>query len=76
VSAHLAPIALRGRYMGTWTLVQMGGYALGPLFGGLAIDRLGERGAALVILGCGAAGAVLYAALARRFRGSPAAAAG
>jgi len=76
VSAKLAPIALRGRYMGTWTLVQMAGYALGPLFGGLAMDRLGERGAALVILACGAAGAVLYAALARRFRASPAVAAG
>lgn len=73
VSAELAPIALRGRYMGTWTLVQMAGYALGPLFGGLAMDRLGERGAALVILACGATGAVLYVALARRFRGSPAA---
>jgi MFS family permease len=73
VSAELAPIALRGRYMGTWTLVQMAGYALGPLFGGIAMDRLGERGAALVILACGVAGAVLYVALARRFRGSPAA---
>jgi MFS family permease len=68
VSAELAPIALRGRYMGTWTLVQMAGYALGPTFGGLAMDRLGERGAALVVIACGALGAVLYAALARRFR--------
>jgi MFS family permease len=65
VSAELAPIALRGRYMGTWTLVQMAGYALGPTFGGLAMDRLGERGAALVIVACGLTGAALYWALAR-----------
>ncbi len=68
VSAEMAPAALRGRYMGTWTLVQEAGYALGPTFGGMAMDGLGERGAALVITACGAAGAALYAALARRFR--------
>ncbi len=68
VSAELAPVALRGRYMGAWTLVQMAGYAMGPTFGGLAMDELGERRAALVILACGAAGAILYAALSRRLR--------
>lgn len=72
VSAELAPVALRGRYMGAWTLVQMAGYALGPLFGGWAMDALGEPGAAVVILGCGTTGAALYAALSRRFRaGAP-----
>ena len=30
VVSELAPAALRGRYMGAWTLVFMGGYALGP----------------------------------------------
>lgn len=75
VSAELAPVALRGRYMGTWTLVQMAGYALGPTFGGMAVDRLGERDAALVIVACGVTGAALYAALARRFRVADAAAA-
>ncbi len=70
VSAELAPVALRGRYMGTWTLVQMAGYAMGPTFGGLAMDGLGERSAALVILACGAAGATLYVALSRRLRAS------
>jgi MFS family permease len=75
VSAEMAPVALRGRYMGTWTLVQEAGYALGPTFGGLAMDRLGERGAALVIVGCGLTGAALYAALARRFRAADATAA-
>ena len=68
VSAELAPVALRGRYMGAWTLVQMAGYALGPIFGGLAIDRLGEAGAALVIVACGLTGAALYWGLARRLQ--------
>lgn len=75
VAAEMAPVALRGRYMGTWTLVQEFGYALGPTFGGMAMDGLGERGAALVVIACGATGAVLYAALARRFRIADAAAA-
>lgn len=68
VSAEMAPVALRGRYMGTWTLVQEAGYALGPTFGGMAMDGLGEHGAALVAMACGVAGMVLYMALARRFR--------
>jgi MFS family permease len=73
VSAELAPVALRGRYMGTWTLVQMAGYALGPTFGGMAMDRLGERGAALVIVAFGITGAALYWGLARRFQAADAA---
>jgi MFS family permease len=68
VSAEMAPVSLRGRYMGTWTLVQEAGYALGPTFGGMAMDGLGERGAALVAIACGTTGAALYVALARRFR--------
>ena len=74
ISAELAPVALRGRYMGTWTLVQMAGYALGPTFGGTAVDRLGESGAALVIVACGLTGAVLYWGLARRLQAVDAAA--
>jgi MFS family permease len=74
VSAEMAPVALRGRYMGTWTLVQQAGYALGPTFGGMAMDGLGEQGAALVIVACGLTGATLYVALARRFRLADAAA--
>lgn len=67
VSAELAPVALRGRYMGAWTLVQMAGYALGPTFGGSAMDALGERGAAVVIVAFGLAGAALYWLMAQRF---------
>ena len=39
--SEMAPTALRGRYMGAWTLVWLGGTALGPTFGGLAMDSLG-----------------------------------
>ncbi len=37
--SHLAPLRLRGRYMGAWTLVWTSGVALGPIFGGVAMDR-------------------------------------
>ncbi|HMK92735.1 MAG TPA: MFS transporter, partial [Thermoleophilia bacterium] len=67
VAAELAPVALRGRYMGAWTLVQMGGYGLGPTFGGLALGRLGPSKAAVVTACAGLAGGVLFAATARRF---------
>lgn len=69
IAAAMAPIELRGRYMGAWVLAQEAGYALGPTFGGMAMDGLGERGAALLAMGCGLTGAALYAALARRLRG-------
>jgi len=66
IVSHLAPAALRGRYMGVWTLVYMGGYAIGPLFGGWALDALGGRGAFLVIAGAGVLGAALFALLLAR----------
>ncbi len=75
VSAEMAPLALRGRYMGTWTLVQQAGYALGTTLGGIAMDGFGERGAALVVIACGVTGAALYTALSRRFRVADSAAA-
>ena len=43
VVSRLAPVELRGRYMGMWTIVYMGGYAIGPLIGGWALDALGGR---------------------------------
>ena len=73
--SHLAPAALRGRYMGSWTLVYMGGYALGPLLGGWALDALGGRGAFAVVAAAGLLGALLFpllrtrAGAARRGRG-------
>ena len=60
--SQMAPLELRGRYMGTWTLVWMTGTALAPIFGGLALDRLG-RGAYLVILAVCLLGALLFALL-------------
>ncbi len=41
--ADLAPEAVRGRYMGVWTVVWNGGAALGPAFGGWAMDTFGGR---------------------------------
>ncbi len=65
VVSEMAPPALRGRYMGAWTLVYMGGYALGPLFGGWALDRMGGRGAFLVNGVVGLVGAGLFLLLRR-----------
>ena len=62
--SQMAPAALRGRYMGVWTLVWMAGTALAPIFGGLALDRLG-RGAYLVVLAVCLLGALFFALLRR-----------
>jgi MFS family permease len=62
--ADLAPEAVRGRYMGVWTVVWNGGAALGPAFGGWAMDNLGGREAFVVLLVVGLAGAVWFLALA------------
>ena len=64
VVSRLAPVELRGRYMGVWTLVYMAGYAIGPLLGGWALDALGGR----------VAFAVTAVACLRRSRPVPAAA--
>jgi MFS family permease len=63
VVSNLAPMELRGRYMGVWTLVYMGGYAMGPLVGGWALDVLGGRGAFVVIAVLALAGAALFVVL-------------
>jgi MFS family permease len=68
VVSQLAPTALRGRYMGFWTMVYIGGYALGPLLGGWAVDGLGGRGAFAVVTAAGVLGALLFPLL--RTRGS------
>ena len=60
--SQMAPLELRGRYMGTWTLVWMTGTALAPIFGGLALEHLG-RDAYLVILAVCLLGALLFALL-------------
>ena len=63
VVAAFAPVELRGRYMGAWTITFLGGYALGPLCGGIALDAMGARDAFLVVGGAGLAGAASYLAL-------------
>ena len=70
--SQMAPLELRGRYMGVWTLVWMTGTALAPIFGGLALSDLG-RAASLVILAVCLVGAVLFAVLrsAPRAAGTP-----
>jgi MFS family permease len=74
--ADLAPEAVRGRYMGVWTIVWNGGAALGPAFGGWAMDTVGGREAFVALLVVGLAGAVWFLALApgwsRRRRASAA----
>ena len=65
VVSNLSPADLRGRYMGMWTLVYMGGYALGPLLGGWALARLGGRSAFAVIAAAGLLGAALFPLLRR-----------
>jgi MFS family permease len=65
VVSNLAPAELRGRYMGMWTLVYMGGYALGPLLGGWALARLGGQGASAVTAAVAFLGAALFPLLRR-----------
>jgi MFS family permease len=66
--SDLAPEAIRGRYMGVWTVVWNGGMALGPAFGGWAMDAFGGREAFAVLLVVGLVGACLFLALAPGWR--------
>ncbi len=66
--SDLAPEAVRGRYMGVWTVVWNGGAALGPAFGGWAMDTFGGREAFVALLVVGLAGAVGFVALAPGWR--------
>ena len=69
VVSRLAPVELRGRYMGVWTLVYMAGYAIGPLLGGWALDALGGRVAFAVIAVACVLGAALFPLLRTSVRG-------
>jgi MFS family permease len=66
--SDMAPEAIRGRYMGVWTIVWNGGAALGPAFGGWAMDAFGGREAFAILLGIGMTGAALFLVLARGWR--------
>jgi MFS family permease len=66
--SDLAPEAVRGRYMGVWTVVWNGGAALGPAFGGWAMDAFGGRQAFTVLLVVGLVGAGGFLLLAPSWR--------
>ena len=66
--SDLAPEAVRGRYMGVWTIVWNGGAALGPAFGGWAMDTFGGRQAFVILLVEGLVGAGLFLVLAPGWR--------
>ncbi len=65
VVSEMAPVSLRGRYMGAWTLAWTAGTALGPTVGGPVMDLLGVRGAYLLVLACGLVGSGLFLARGR-----------
>jgi MFS family permease len=42
-AADIAPQEMRGRYMGVFGLAYTAGFGLGPMLGGLVMDRLGGQ---------------------------------
>lgn len=61
IVADMAAVDLRGRYMGAWTLVWIGGQgSLGPILGGVLLDGLGPHASYGLIIALGLAGACLY----------------
>jgi MFS family permease len=68
--ANLAPVALRGRYQGAFSMVWGLSMGLSPILGGQVIDRLGAKVLWALCLGLGVAAAAghLVAAPARRRR--------
>jgi MFS family permease len=63
VVSQLAPVELRGRYMGVWTLIYMGGYAIGPLLGGWMLDALGGQASFAITAAVCLGGVVLFPTL-------------
>lgn len=70
IVSGLAPLRIRGRYLGVWTFVFLSGYSMGPLLGGIVVSGLGPRVAYVIVTATGAAAAslllVLRPALRRR----------
>jgi MFS family permease len=60
IVSDMAPEAIRGRYMGAWTVMWNGGASAGPLLGGILIGSIGGRGAFGVVLVVGLIGALLF----------------
>ena len=63
IVSEMAPEAIRGRYMGAWTVMWNGGISVGPLLGGILIGAIGGRGAFGTVLVLGLLGAVLFLTL-------------
>lgn len=66
VVSDAAPEAIRGRYMGVWTVVWNGGACMGPFVMGFVIDWAGGRAAFAGVLAVGVAGAALFPLLRER----------
>lgn len=60
VVADMAPEAIRGRYMGAWTVAWNGGASFGVIVGGLALEAFSPRVAWGLVLVLAFAGAVLF----------------
>lgn len=69
--SEMAPVALRGTFMGAWTLVDCLGRGIGPLAGGWALDAIGGRQNFALVLVVGLAGAGLFPLLRRREQPRP-----
>ena len=66
IVSEMAPEAIRGRYMGAWTVMWNGGISVGPLLGGILIGSIGGRGAFGTVLVLGLLGAVLFMLMSTR----------
>jgi MFS family permease len=60
VVADMAPEAIRGRYMGAWTVAWNGGASFGVVVGGIALQTLSGRAAWGLLLVFGLVGALLF----------------
>jgi MFS family permease len=60
IVSDMAPEAIRGRYMGTWSVMWNGGASAGPLVGGMLIGSIGGRLAFGTVLVLGLVGALLF----------------
>jgi MFS family permease len=70
----MTTVAERGRYMGAWSLVWIGGQALSPLLAGWGMDAAGGRVTFFLVMLVGLAGTVAYPLVCRRPRRKAAAA--
>lgn len=69
LAANLAPLDMRGRYMGIYSLTWGIGFGIGPVLGGLLNDRVAPQAIWYGGLVMGLVAACGFALLARRLRG-------